>query len=355
MLSQSSKTLASLSNLRAHGIAMSPQLFARLGVHDLTVCDDFCTFAGELREELLRFGGWQEMRQQGERAIAGVVNPQRQNGLTTGHITEDQKESLPNCLRFRDHLQAALPAFCAIMNAPFSSDLQIEMNAMAYGEGAWLSPHTDRGKTATADDRLVAWMLYLTDPDYGEWALEDGGAVRLWERDGEEVRLSPKFNRFAMFRVSNESSHEIEKIQRDGGWPGCRLALSGWIRSPYEKVENGVSVYIRSDEHDRLRADRETALSGAIALYQLMQQQRRYCNLPVGRIKQVLRDYRRDYEAHLRAPIGTSFSHRAPGPEGCIVVLDEERRVVFFGPSSNFAASPAGAETGPKEARKSSS
>ena len=51
-----------------------------------------------------------------------------------------------------------------------------------------------------------------------------------------------------------------------------------------------------------------------------------------GESKQVLRDYRSDYESHVRAPAGTSFSHRAPGPEGCIPLLNEDRKVVFFGP-----------------------
>lgn len=339
MLSQLSKTAASLADVPARRVLTSPEAYSRAGVHDLAVFEDFYAFAAEVREELLHFGAWQEMRQHGERAIAGVVNPQRQNGLTTGHITDEQKDSLPNCLLFRGYLQAALLDLCAIMDVPFSTGLQIEMNAMAYGEGAWLSPHTDRGKTATTDDRLVAWMLYLTDPAHGEWALEDGGAVRLWERDGREVRLSPKFNRFAMFRVSNQSFHEIETIQKNGGWPGCRLALSGWIRAPHEPVEKAINVYVKSAKNDRLRAERETALRGAIALYQLMEQQRRHCKLPAGRIKQVLRDYRRDYEAHLQAPGGTSFSHRAPGPEGCIVVLDEQRKVVFFGPAQNYSSS----------------
>jgi Rps23 Pro-64 3,4-dihydroxylase Tpa1-like proline 4-hydroxylase len=344
MLSQSSK-------LGAAGIATSPELFTRTGVHHLTVADDFCSFAAELREELLRFGSWQEMRQQGDRAVAGIVNPQRQNGLTTGHITDEQSDCLPNCLLFRGHLQAALPALCAIMDVPFSENLQIEMNAMAYGEGAWLSPHTDRGKTAAADDRLIAWMLYLTDPHDGEWAVEQGGAARLWGRDGREVRLSPKFNRFAMFRVSNQSFHEIETIRRNGGWQSCRLALSGWIRAPYEKVENGVGVYVRSADYDRLKADRETALLGGIALYQLMEQQRRYCNLPTGKIRQVLREYQRDYEAHMKAPVGTSFSHRAPGPQGCIAVLNEDQKVIFFGPCEKYPRSPVGNEDSSQQLR----
>jgi hypothetical protein len=320
----------------AEAMTTRAEHYSRLEVHNLTFCDDFCEFALELRNELLRFSAWIEMRQQGDRSIAGLTNPARQNGLTTGHITGKHARVLPHCLRFGDQLQAFLPGLCGIMATPFSEQLQIEMNAMAYGEGAWLAGHTDRGKTAAASDRLIAWMLYLTHPDDEEWSVERGGAVRLWDRGGREVVLRPKFNRFAMFTVSNESFHEIEKITWGTGWERCRLALSGWIRGPYVEVEKKMSVYLKSADHQQLRAGLETSLLGSIALYQLMNQQRSYCDLDTTKTEQVLQEYQRDYDAHLRAPDGTSFSHRAAGPAGCISVLNEDRTICFFGQPENY-------------------
>src|SRR3989442_14873866 len=106
--------------------------------------------------------------------------------------------------------------------------MQIEMNAMAYGEGSWLSPHTDHG-SSDSDERLLAWMLYLTDPSDGEWPAEKGGALRVSLSGGRAVRLQPKFNRFAIFKVSGTSVHEIETIKWNCGWEKCRLTLSGWL------------------------------------------------------------------------------------------------------------------------------
>lgn len=326
---------ASRTVTAADAIITRAERYSRLAVHNLTFCDDSFECALELREELLRFSAWTEMRQQGDRSIAGLTNPARQNGLTTGHITDKHARVLPNCLRFRDQLQASLPQLCQTMATPYSEHLQIEMNAMAYGEGAWLSGHTDRGKTAGASDRLIAWMLYLTHPEDNEWSLEKGGAVRLWDRDREAV-LRPKFNRFAMFTVSNGSFHEIEKITWNTGWKRCRLALSGWIRGPYVEVEKEMRVYLKSADHEGLKEALEQSLLGSLALYGLMNQQRSYCDLDTTKTGQVLQEYQRDYDAHLSAPEGTSFSHRAPGPAGCITVLNEDRKICFFGKPENY-------------------
>src|SRR3954471_1872819 len=90
--------------------------FSDLEIHQLKFCDDFCSFAGEIRDELLRFPAWMEMRQQGTRSVEGVVNPARQNGLTTGHLTNKHRQVLPNCLRFRDQLRDKLKELCDVMS-----------------------------------------------------------------------------------------------------------------------------------------------------------------------------------------------------------------------------------------------
>ena len=228
--------------------------FVSLGIHRLVYMDDFCEFAGHIRDELLAFPEWIEMRQDGY-DHKGALNPQLQNGITTGHLKGRHRDRLLHSLKFREWLQSRLRELCEIEDLEFADNFRIEMNAMAYGEGAWLSAHSDSGSTEDTNDRLIAWMLYLTHPDDSEWTAEKGGAVRLWTRDGDEVRLRPKFNRFAMFRVHKQSFHEIEEIKWRTGWDRCRLALSGWIRGAASKQEKEMNVYLESQDSARKRAE----------------------------------------------------------------------------------------------------
>ena len=116
------------------------------------------------------------------------------------------------------------------------------------------------------------------------------------------------------------------------GWR-CRVGSEG----PYVEVEKKMSVYLKSGDHQQPRAGLgRTSLLGSIALYQLMNQQRSYCDLDTTKTEQVLQEYQRDYDAHLRAPDGTSFSHRAAGPAGCVSVLNEDRTICFFGQPENY-------------------
>jgi hypothetical protein len=321
--------------------------FSRLGVHNLVYKDTFCEFAQEIRDELLTFSNWVEMRQDNYQAKS-VINPGAQNGITTGHITDKCREWLPNCLKFRELIESRLQALCETMGIQFSESLQIEMNGMAYGEGSWLSGHTDFGASANSNDRLVAWMLYLTHPLDEEWSAEKGGAVRLWTRDRKEIHLRPKFNRFAMFRVHKHSFHEIEKITWPTGWERCRLTLSGWIRGAYEKPQKKMRVYLKSPDYMNRKAKMEASLKGSLALYELMLQQKRYCGADTGSTMEKLAECRQNYEAHLSAPSGTSFIHHAPGPAGCITVLNEEQKICYFGSMDNFqeSAAPLGERLG---------
>jgi hypothetical protein len=314
------------------------QEFVRLNVHNLAYQDDFCDFAGAIRDELLAFPHWIEMRQAGYSGEQKVTT-QRQNGITTGHLSSRQREILPYCLKFTDFLRSRLRTLCAFEGVPCPDDaanLDIEINAMAYGQGAWLSPHTDSGITKEVHDRLIAWMLYLTHPDEGEWNAAQGGAIRVWLPDGPEARLSPKFNRFAMFKVDKQSFHEIERILRPTTWPTCRLALSGWIRGVPEQRERGMAVYLRSKDFEELRGHVETRLQGAFALYELMLQQQRHAGVDTRTAQETLEEHRKDYQAHLDSPPGLSFVQRAPGPRGVITVLNEERKACYLGSLESY-------------------
>jgi hypothetical protein len=181
-------------------------------------------------------------------------------------------------------------------------------------------------------------MLYLTHPEDGEWSEEKGGALRVWTPNGEEARVRPKFNRLVLFKVSPTSCHEIEKVTWKAGWERCRLALSGWIRGATvsRRADRGMSAYLKSANYMERRAEIAASLQGALALRHLMVQQRTYSGLDVTKATSKIREITQDYDAHLAAPDGTSFLKRIPGPKGCITVLDEDGKVVHFGPPATY-------------------
>jgi Rps23 Pro-64 3,4-dihydroxylase Tpa1-like proline 4-hydroxylase len=309
-------------------IASSPKIghgFSKPGIHSVTQKDGFYNLASEVREELLHYANWREMTQSGF-GVSAVFSPHRQNGITTGHISERDRERLPQCVRFGEFLKQNLSALIPLVGLNSTRELYIESNARAYGPGAWLSPHTD----SHTDERLAAWMLYLTAPDDGEWPAEKGGALRVWIPSGEEQRVHPRFNRFAMFRVHNDSFHEIEKIAWEPDWPHCRLALSGWIRGPQEvkrKVRKA-RMYMQSASAQDRNAELEATLTGSLAFNRLLVMQKTYCGLDASKAISRISQLEEDYRAHRNAPPGTSFLGYAPGPADLIIVVDEKRAII---------------------------
>jgi hypothetical protein len=314
--------------------------FSKPGVHSLTYKDDFCDFAAELREELLRYPKWKEMKQEGK-ASGEMVAPRRQNGITTGHLDEEVREKLPYCLKFRDFLAESFDALCPLVGANSADAREVEINAMAYGAGGWLSPHTDFFDHSTVENRLVAWMLYLTDPEDGEWPDSKGGAVRVWNTAEREERVRPRFNRFAMFRVAKNSFHEIEKITWEPGWTNCRLALSGWIQGAVQqKIERPTRVYLESSSAQEKNEEMEAYLQGSLALYRLLAKQKDYCGREASASSERIADFEKDYLAHREAPAGTSFLSRVPGPIGCIIVVNEKGESIHFGAPRGYCKKP---------------
>jgi hypothetical protein len=310
--------------------------FSSPGVHSITFKDDFCSFASEIREELLHYPKWKEMTQGG--LLGGsVLAPDQQNGITTGHITESDRGSLPHSTRFSEFLLQNVAALCPLVGVDPIAVTYVEMNAMAYGAGSWLSPHTDASEYNNAEDRLVAWMLYLTSPEDGEWPTEKGGAVRVWNRSGNEQRVHPRFNRFAMFRVYDGSLHEIEKIAWQPEWPQCRLALSGWLKGlPVREVSRLTPMYLQSINAKKKNAGAEEVLQGSLALYNLLAKQRTFCGGTADRTRELIAELERDLQALRLAPPGTCFVRRVPGPEGCVIVVNESGAVVHFGKAEDY-------------------
>ena len=112
------------------------QGFSKPGVHSFTYKDDFCSFAANLREELLHYPKWKEMQQNGLSG-GGKFVPERQNGITTGHLQERDRERLPFCWKFGDFLKENFGVLCPLLGIDPGDALYLEMNAMAYGAGAY--------------------------------------------------------------------------------------------------------------------------------------------------------------------------------------------------------------------------
>ena len=318
--------------------------FSIPAVHHVVYADDFCPFAHEIRDELLRYPAWAEMTQDSRFDAVSQPRTDRQNGITTRHIGEQQRAMLPSALAFQDMLYQRAESLAARVGVDAAAGLEIEMNAMAYGEGAWLSPHSDY-RPDDARPRRVAWMLYLTNPEDGEWSTEKGGAVRLFEKDvlaplsaahRSETRIRPRFNRFAMFQVSEGSLHEIEAISWSCGWERCRMALSGWFRGPDTSGPMAARLYVRRPDADDIRAQREARLRGAIAMYRLLRLQQAHAGNDSGSLDDVLKRYEAEREAQSTAPAGTVFLRHAPGPAWCVVVIDETEKVVYLGPRDGY-------------------
>jgi Rps23 Pro-64 3,4-dihydroxylase Tpa1-like proline 4-hydroxylase len=309
--------------------------FSTPGVHEVVYADDFCPFALDIRHELLRHPQWQEMTQAGRYEAASHLRTDHQNGITSGHLGEQQRALLPHTLAFRDVMASHATELAARLGADVGATPEIEINAMAYGNGAWLSAHTDY-RSDEARPRLVAWMLYLTHPGDGEWSPDMGGAVRLFEAKGDATVVRPRFNRFAMFRVSDHSLHEIEPVTFAGGWDRCRLALSGWIRGADDTRPRAARLYARRADADRIRTERDARLRGAIAMYDLLRQQYEYTGQTTVELASLVKQYETERALQASAPEGTVFVRLAPGPPGCIFVVDEQDVVVYFGPRESY-------------------
>jgi hypothetical protein len=276
------------------------------------------------------------MRQDGT-AAGGQVAPHRQNGITTGHLGEADRTNLPYCMQFSDLLTHNLSSLCPLLGADPATASEIEINAMAYGAGAWLSPHTDFFEYREDENRLAAWMLYLTDPVDGEWSEEKGGVVRVWKPRGREERIRPRFNRFVMFLVNPDSYHEIEKILWEPEWPNCRLALSGWILGhPAENIDRKTRMYLQSASAKERNEKFSAYIQGSLALHRLLEKQKKFCGRDIRDTRGRISELEEDYQAHLDSPDGTSFLRRIPGPAGCIVVVNESGDIVHFGTTHQY-------------------
>lgn len=92
-----------------------------------------------------------------------------------------------------------------------------ECHFALYPPGAFYKQHLDRFHDD--DRRCVTAVLYL-NPD---WQPADGGALRMYLKDGESLDFPPLAGHMVIF-LSGDFPHEVLETHTE------RLALTGWFR-----------------------------------------------------------------------------------------------------------------------------
>ena len=95
----------------------------------------------------------------------------------------------------------------------------ISIHSTRYNNTHYLLCHDDQ-----LDNRIFAIMIYLKDMNDNE-----GGALRLFDSKKNSPTsivksITPKFNRFAIFKISKDSFHDVSEVLVDKD----RLAIGWW-------------------------------------------------------------------------------------------------------------------------------
>lgn len=157
------------------------------------------------------------------RAYGGELSPagigrgsaqQVQEGIRGDRIQWLEPGQHPACdqyLQLMDELRLALNCSLYLGLEDF------ECHFACYEPGAFYQRHLDRFRDD--DRRTVSAVFYLNE----DWQAEQGGALRLYLRDGSEHEVLPQAGTLALF-LSAEMPHEVLPASRE------RLSLTGWFR-----------------------------------------------------------------------------------------------------------------------------
>ncbi|HIH14735.1 MAG: 2-oxoglutarate and iron-dependent oxygenase protein [archaeon GW2011_AR17] len=105
-------------------------------------------------------------------------------------------------------------------------DGSIDISASLYQNTDYLLPHDDQ-----REGRKIAFMIYLSNLE-----AQDGGKLILYKTKGsipreEEKAITPQFNSFVFFKVTNKSFHEVEEVLVNKQ----RITIGGWLHGAYHK------------------------------------------------------------------------------------------------------------------------
>ncbi|XP_025832945.1 prolyl 3-hydroxylase sudestada1 isoform X2 [Agrilus planipennis] len=104
--------------------------------------------------------------------------------------------------------------------------VKVSATCSLYGDTDYLLVHDDQ-----QEDRMVAFILYLTEPD---WKESYGGNLQLLNKNEfneplDVVRdIFPSNNQFVFFQVTNDSYHQVSEVTSKNN---CRLSINGWFHS----------------------------------------------------------------------------------------------------------------------------
>lgn len=123
--------------------------------------------------------------------------------------------------------QAEIAALLSSIKDRLNSELFLglwdwEGHYAVYPPGAYYTQHLDR---FSSDSRRTVSIVFFFNSD---WKREDGGALRLVDRD-QQVEVLPEAGTAVLF-MSDRIPHEVLRTSRD------RLSFAGWFRTrvPYK-------------------------------------------------------------------------------------------------------------------------
>ena len=102
----------------------------------------------------------------------------------------------------------------------------IDISASLYQNTDYLLPHDDQ-----LEGRKIAFMVYLSN-----FEAADGGKLIMYKTKGsipreEEKAITPQFNSFVFFKVTDKSFHEVEEVLVNKQ----RITIGGWLHGAHHK------------------------------------------------------------------------------------------------------------------------
>jgi predicted 2-oxoglutarate/Fe(II)-dependent dioxygenase YbiX len=176
------------------------------------------------------------------RVFGGAVKPDRR-------LSRSLHDCGPAAALLERALRSHLPAiFADLHTRPFAL-ARVEIEAVAYGDGARFAAHTDlaigAGRrqleevTESGSDRLLSGVYYL----HGEPKKFSGGALRLYGFHGEgaparHIDIEPAQNSLVVF--PSWVRHEVTKVDcPSGAFADHRFAVNCWLRRARPPASEG--------------------------------------------------------------------------------------------------------------------
>lgn len=126
----------------------------------------------------------------------------------------DQANPFPATIDYLSRIEAIIPQ----LNRTFYLGIRTyECHYAVYPAGTYYKRHSDRHKMSSP--RVVSMVFYLNQ----DWAPEDGGQLRIYEKDNILEEVVPQGGTLVLFL--SEIEHEVLPTNRP------RLSLTGWMRN----------------------------------------------------------------------------------------------------------------------------